>query len=290
MITEEFRTYLTVQRHAELSTKDNYSSEAACFLSFLKKRNLECSTVTREDIEVYLQERKKTQKSSRSTARTLTVLRTFFAFLYYKGIRNDDPTELIRKIRVPKQIPQVLSDYDVDRLLDSIDSDTWIGFRDKTLFELIYSCGLRVSESINLKISDFLSAEHRIKVTGKGNKQRLVPVGDRAYSLLLEYLKSFRTEVSNHSNVRNIFLTTHGNPLSRQDVWNRLKIWACKAGLDSKVHTLRHSFATGLLKNGADLRSVQELMGHSDIRTTEIYTHVNTEDLYKQHAEHLPEI
>lgn len=281
-VLDGFNESLLIEKHASIATRDSYCREMACFLSFLEQKNIDFSNAQTSDLKDYLLFRtKESELSSRTTSKIITILKSFYSYILNEKIRDDDPSELLPKNRVHKKIP-VSIDYDcVDSILNSIDESTVIGMRDRALFELIYSCGLRVSEAVNLKINDYYKTEKRIVVIGKGDKQRMIPVGDVAINLLEKYLSCIRPSLCKKTTEKHVFLSVRGTMLTREEVWQRLKIYSKKAGVYSKVHTLRHSFATHLLENGADLRSVQELLGHSDIRTTEIYTHVNTDDLLK---------
>ena len=279
-IAEVFSENLLTERHASQATREIYSREIACFFSYLQKNNLDCLEIDTAGIKEYLVFNSNERSLGPSTnSRVITALRLFYDFLNKEGLRKDDPTELIGKIRKPKNLPLTVNATDVDRFLNAIDTSDSIGTRDRALFELIYSCGLRVSECCSLRMTDYYNRERRITVTGKGDKQRMVPVGDYAADALDIYINNARNELLGKNRSRYMFISRQGKPITRQEVWIRLKHYAELADLDLKVHTLRHSFATQLLKNGADLRSVQEFLGHSDIRTTEIYTHVNTEDL-----------
>ena len=214
-------------------------------------------------------------------SRVITVLRSFFSYLQNERIREDDPTELLPKNKEPKRLPETI-DYDaVQKILGVIDVSTDIGYRDRTIFELIYSCGLRVSECANLRLNRYYSTEKRIVVLGKGSKERMIPVGDVAAAYLSTYISSVRPRMLGKEKCPYLFVSQEKKVITREEIWHRLKHYCELAGVNIKVHTLRHSFATHMLQNGADLRSVQELLGHSDIRTTEIYPHVNTDDLFK---------
>ncbi len=224
--------------------------------------------------------------SARTMSKVITALRMFFLFLQNERIRNDDPMELIPRTKEPKMLPQTIDYNAVEKILNVIDTSTDLGFRDRTMFELIYSCGLRVSECATLRVDKYLKVEKRIIVLGKGNKERMIPVGDVAIGYLDAYISGARANLLGKRKSVYMFISKRGDAgkegITREEIWNRLKIYCDQAGVYSKVHTLRHSFATHLLQGGADLRSVQELLGHKDIRTTEIYTHVNTDDLQKK--------
>lgn len=285
-VLEDFTRSLLIEKHASNATRDVYRREAACFLSYLDDNGLDYTTVTTAGLKDYLVFRARggaagEAVSPRTMARVQTVLRSLFSYIIKEHMREDDPTELLPKNRTPKKLPATLDQDSVGRLIGVIDTTTDIGFRDRTMFELIYSCGLRVSECANLRVNRYYSTEKRLVVLGKGSKERMVPVGDVAASLLETYLSSVRPRLLGRSRSMLMFISQEQRGITRQEIWVRLKHYCDMAGLQAKVHTLRHSFATHLLQNGADLRSVQELLGHSDIRTTEIYTHVDTDDLFR---------
>lgn len=279
-VLDSFTESLLIEKHASLSTRDSYKRELSCFLCYLEENNLDFTTIITAQIKNYLVYRSANGNlSSRTMSKVITILRVFYRWVLDEHMRLDNPTELLEKNKMARNLPKVLDKTEVDKLLEVIDVSSDIGFRDRTLFELIYSCGLRVSECCSLKVTDFYKQERRIIVTGKGDKQRMIPVELEAIKYLEIYLKDIRPSLLGSHKNNYLFISKDGNVLTRQAVWYRLKDYAKQANLESKIHTLRHSFATHLLQNGADLRSVQELLGHSDIRTTEIYTHVNTDDL-----------
>ena len=283
----EFIENLLIEKHASKATREVYGREVACFLNYLEEKTLELETVSTADLKQYLicrsedEGRNDDSLSPKTMARVITVLKAFFSYLQDSGIRKDDPTELLPKNREPKRLPETMDYNAVQRILDSIDTTSDVGFRDRTMFELIYSCGLRVSECANLRLNRYYSIEKKLVVLGKGNKERMIPVGDVAASYLSTYIESVRPRLLGGQKSPYMFISQEKRVITRAEIWYRLKKYSDIAGVKSKVHTLRHSFATHLLQNGADLRSVQELLGHSDIRTTEIYTHVNTDDLFR---------
>ena len=294
MILEDFSQSLLIEKHASRATREVYCRELACFLSYIQDNSLDYSTITTVQLKDYLLWRANGGRdgrklSPRTMSRVITVLRSFFSYLQNERIRNDDPTELLPRNKTPKRLPQTIDTDAVAGILNAIDTTTDVGFRDRTMFELIYSCGLRVSECANLRVGRYYSLERRLVVLGKGSKERMIPVGDVAASYLETYISSVRPRLLGKTKSQIMFISRQQKPITRQEIWERLKIYAEAAGVDSKVHTLRHSFATHLLQNGADLRSVQELLGHSDIRTTEIYTHVDTDDIFKAFEKAHPE-
>ena len=283
-ILDDFTQSLLIERHSSTATRDCYRHEVECFLSYLEEEGLSYENIDTLGIRSFLRYRAtegSAQLSSRTMSKVITALRMFFLFLQNERIREDDPMELIPRNKEPKKLPQTIDYNAVEKILNAIDTSTDIGYRDRTMFELIYSCGLRVSECANLRVDKYYRAEKRIVVIGKGNKERMIPVGDVAVGYLDTYIATSRANLLGKRKSPYMFVSNRADGLTREEIWNRLKIYCDLAGVYSKVHTLRHSFATHLLQGGADLRSVQELLGHKDIRTTEIYTHVNTDDLQK---------
>ena len=287
MILEEYKQSLLIEKHASSATREVYGREIACFLSYLEDNGLDYSTIGTAGLKEYLVWRShnvsgdQESLSPKTMSRVITILRSFFSYIQEERIRDDDPTELLPRNREPKRLPDAIDYNAVQKILDVIDTGTDLGYRDRTMLELIYSCGLRVSECASLKVNRYYSTEKKIVVLGKGSKERMIPVGDVAASYLETYISSVRPRILGKTKCAFLFISQERKAITRQEIWYRLKKYCDLAGVDSKVHTLRHSFATHLLQNGADLRSVQELLGHSDIRTTEIYTHVNTDDLFK---------
>lgn len=285
-ILEAFSESLLTERHASKATRDCYWHEVACLLDYLEEEGISYTVADTYQIREFLVWRSKGGSSgepvsSRTMSKVITALRMFFLFLMNERLRDDDPMELIPHNKEPKKLPQTI-DYDsVEKILNAIDTSTDIGTRDRAMFDLIYSCGLRVSECANLKLNRFYPEEKRIVVIGKGDKERMVPVGDVACQWLATYMEGARPTILEKRKSPYMFVDRECEKLTREEIWHRLKKYCEKAGVYAKVHTLRHSFATHLLQGGADLRSVQELLGHKDIRTTEIYTHVNTDDLMK---------
>ena len=289
----DYRDYLLIERRVSASTVAVYASETARFLQFIGDRSLSVEQVRVETIVAYIVQRSSSvQLSQRTQSKVLSALRSFFRYLNDSNIRSDDPVSLIDMPKLPTLLPTSASYDAVDAILDAIDTSSGdvLAIRDKALFELIYSCGLRVSEVCSLRLSDYLNERQLIRIIGKGNKERLVPIGDYAREALAEYLCRSRVHlVGAHMHEQTLFLGRRGKPLTRALVWKRFKEYCLVAGVDAKVHTLRHSFASHLLRGGADLRTVQELLGHSDIRTTEIYTHTETEDLLQSYRRFHPE-
>lgn len=279
-ILSEFTESLLIEKHASSATREVYEHEIACFLSFLEQNSLSYLTIDTQGIKDYLLYRSKDLKP-RTLSKVTTALRSFFIFLQNNRLRDDDPTEMLPKNKIPMRLPETVDTDAVQKILEAIDTSTDIGYRDRTMFELIYSCGLRVSECASLRVDRYYRKERRLVVLGKGSKERMIPVGDIAASYLDYYLDNIRPRLLLKSRCSFVFISQEHKVITREQIWNRLQHYCDLCGVKIKVHTLRHSFATHLLQNGADIRSVQELLGHSDIRTTEIYTHLNTDDLYE---------
>jgi integrase/recombinase XerD len=226
--------------------------------------------------------------SRKTMARIVSSLHSFFRFLKLEEIREDDPSALIETPKQERSLPAVLSPEEIDRFLAAIDIDTPQGLRDRALFELIYSCGLRISEASSLSFDGLFLEERVIRVLGKRKKERLIPFGDDAALWLKRYLAEARPKLQKNLRSERVFLNHAGKGISRKGIWKRFDHTRQALGMDAKVHTFRHSFATHLLAGGADLRTVQELLGHSDISTTQIYTHIEPESLSEYHHEYFP--
>jgi integrase/recombinase XerD len=225
--------------------------------------------------------------SRKTMARVVSSIHAFYKFMRLEGIRIDDPSELIETPKQERALPSVLAPEEVDRFLATIDPSTPRGLRDRALFELIYSCGLRISEAADLSFDRLYLRERVIRVIGKGRKERLVPFGEDAAVWLERYIEEGRPALVKGRSDR-VFLNQAGKGISRKGIWKRFDGLRDASGVSAKVHTFRHSFATHLLAGGADLRTVQELLGHSDISTTQIYTHIDPESLQNYHRDYFP--
>lgn len=229
------------------------------------------------------------QGLSRTTmARLVASLHSLYKFMKMEGLRRDDPSQLIRTPRQERTLPEVLRPEEVDKFLASIDLSTPNGLRDRALFELIYSCGLRISEAASLSFDRLYMKEKLLRVVGKRKKERIIPFGDDAHYWLKRYLDEGRPSLEKKRKTALVFLNQEGEGISRKGIWKRFAGIRSVAGVSAKVHTFRHSFATHLLAGGADLRTVQELLGHSDISTTQIYTHIEEDALQNYHREYFP--
>jgi integrase/recombinase XerD len=289
-LAERFADYLTAERALSRGTVAAYSAEARSFLSFLSQERRTPAEAAPGDVIGYIVRRQIQGADPRTVAKALSAVRALFRFLVLEGVAAANPARQVDMPRRERRIPRVLGSEEVDRLLAAGGTvGDPVSMRDAALFELIYSCGLRASEAVDLTVDRVSLAEGIVRVMGKGSKERLVPLGGRAREQLGLYLSASRPALAARSRPGNfLFLSRRGRKLSRKGLWKRFTALARTAGLESTVHTLRHSFATHLLQGGADLRSVQELLGHSDIATTQIYTHVERDTLRRMHEEFHP--
>ena len=282
--------HIQVERGLSPNTVAAYRRDLTRFGQYCQRQKLKVAAVGRKDAAAYLGELYGAGLDSRSVARALSSLRNFFRFCVQENFCHKDPTEQIESPRVWKRLPNFLSEEEVGRLLKQPDGATPLGLRDGAMLELLYATGMRVSELVGLKVGDVQLDAGFVRCVGKGDKERVVPVGRKALSALETYLRDGRGKLSRKRTTSHLFLSRRGRGVSRQQFWHRLKIYARTAGIRKTLspHVLRHSFATHLLEHGADLRSVQMLLGHSDISTTQIYTHVAQEHLKELHRKHHP--
>ena len=275
-IIDEFYQFLILERGLSQNTVVAYASDLNKFQDYLRQKGIEDFTkVQTREIEGFIHWLTQKKLSPRSRARVLATIKTFFRFLILSQRLETSPAVLIETPRFPKKLPQVLSLEEVERLLEQPDTTHPRGLRDKAMLELLYATGLRVSELVRLKLNQLNLEVGYISVVGKGAKERLVPVGRQAQQALTQYLKKGRAALLKKPSSY-LFIGYRGRPLTRQGFWEIIKKYAIKAGINKPIspHTLRHSFATHILERGADLRSVQTMLGHSSIATTQIYTHV----------------
>jgi integrase/recombinase XerD len=251
------------------------------YLEFVNKQ-YDVKEITNADVKLFISWVNELGMQASTQARVISGLKSFFNFMLLENVIVEDPTLLIEMPRIAKKLPDTLSVEEINALIDAIDASKPEGLRNKAILEVLYGCGLRVSELVSLKISNLSLEEQYLKVIGKGNKERIVPIGQTALKLLKIYLEEIRVHIAiKKDNEDYVFLNRLGTALSRISVFNIVKEMAEKAGINKTVspHTFRHSFATHLIEGGADLRAVQELLGHSSIITTEIYTHINRDYL-----------
>lgn len=278
---------LMAERNRQL-TAMTYRISAEIFLLWCQDRKIKLSDITSKDL-IYYSVWRKTQGISEITlAKDLSALRALGEFLVREKYWTENHALILDRPKAARTLPAVLTQNEIEHLLASIDTSTPLGVRDKAIFEVIYSCGLRISEACSLKIVNLHMHESFILVKGKGGKERVIPFGKEARDILEEYLNNVRPSLVKTKVVPEVFVNYRGEPISRKGVWKKFKQIQTVTGIDCKVHTLRHSFATHLLEGGADLISVQELLGHSDLATTQIYTHVTDRQLEDAHHEYFP--
>ena len=255
-----------------------------------KNRGSSITRADRSSLQVYLGARLQQGQSPRSTARFMSCVRGFYHFLLREGRITVDPTLDVDSPKLGRPLPKSLSEAEVDRLLQAPDLDDALEFRDRTMLELLYACGLRVTELTSLQLMQVSLNQGVVRVFGKGSKERLVPMGEEALLWLQRYMAGPRAELLNGAPCDALFPSRRGRQMTRQTFWYRIKIYALRAGIKRELspHTLRHAFATHLLNHGADLRVVQLLLGHSDLSTTQIYTHVAKQRMQELHARHHP--
>ncbi len=290
-VIAEFIDYLSVERGLAANTLDSYSRDLKHFTKFLEKGSASSwDTVSRHTIAAYLAHLKKEGKAPATIARRLAALKSFYQFLVRERYIQRDPTLNLQSPKMEKKLPQVLTVKEVERLLGQPDTRTPAGKRDKAMLELLYATGIRVSELVSLNMRDINVDLGYVRCYGKGSKERIVPMGSMAVRSLRDYIKEGRPELLRNEGEQSLFLNHHGKRLTRQGFWKIVKKYAREARIRKPItpHTLRHSFATHLLENGADLRSVQEMLGHSDISTTQIYTHLTRGRLREIYAKAHP--
>ncbi len=284
---EKFRSdLLLVQRDAKL-TADTYCTSVEKFCLWCSDNRLKLADVRVQNLLYFLSWRGTNDCSSCTVAKDLSALRAMGSYLRRTGVWEENYALLLDRPKSQKSLPGVLSVEQVEKLLSQIDSSTVIGKRDAALFEMIYSCGLRISEACGLLVENVHLGEGIIIVRGKGDRERIVPFGEAARRKLEDYLE-VRHVLVGEKIVPEVFVNYRGGPISRKGVWKNFQTLETASGVKAKVHTLRHSFATHLLQGGADLRSVQELLGHSDLATTQIYTHVDDKELSEYHTKYFP--
>jgi integrase/recombinase XerD len=287
LLDQFYTDIILVNRMSEM-TAQTYRISAQEFLEWLVEQRIKLREVTAQNLVYFLMKRKTDGNAELTLAKDISALRAFGEYLVRKNYWTENHALLLDRPKAGRHLPKVLSVEQTDELLASIDTSKPLGIRDDALFELIYSCGLRISEACSLKVSNVHFEERLILVHGKGDKERLVPFGEMAAQKLQKYMEEVRPELVKGRNISEVFVNYKGEPISRKGVWKRFQEMEALSGVKAKVHTLRHSFATHLLAGGADLRSVQELLGHSDLSTTTIYTHVTDtqlEDAHKKYFE-----
>lgn len=290
-LLEQFLDYVSLEKGLSPNTRAAYAGDLECFLNYLTSRGVvSINAVRREHITDFLMAQRDQGLSTNSLCRRLVAIKVFFRYLQQEGLLAANVTEAMDSPKIWKMLPGTLTYREVERLLASPDPSQRFGLRDQAILETMYGTGLRVSELAALTLNDLHFDEGYIRCVGKGNKERVVPIGEKARSVLRRYLDESRPALAKDRPVHAVFLNYRGGPLSRKGLWKLIKKHARAAGITKNVkpHTLRHSFASHLLANGAPLRMIQEMLGHADISTTQIYTHVDPARLKSVHAQYHP--
>ena len=287
---KEFVDHLWLESGLSKNTQSAYQTDLRLCAHWLNNHNKHLSSAQREDLLAFMGEKIGQGVKARTSARVLSSLKRFYQYLIQINVRQDNPCSLIESPKLGRSLPDTLSESDVEALLNAPDKSTSLGQRDLTMLELLYATGLRVSELVNLTLNQMNLNQGVVRIIGKGNKERLVPMGEQAQVLLNDYLNQIRPDILKNRSSEYVFVTHRGGQMTRHAFWHIIKKYAQIAGIKQHLspHTLRHAFATHLLNHGADLRVVQLLLGHSDLSTTQIYTHVAKERLKQLYAAHHP--
>ncbi len=290
-LLDDYVFFLKIERSLSGNTVESYKFDLNCFFNFLRhqkvKRITDVDIVVLEHFVSWLFER---EFSSRSVARYISSLRGFFKYLVTQGIVPANPVDKLDGPRIKKILPEIMTYDEIEKLINVIPTDSILGIRNRTIIEVLYSCGLRVSELINLTLRNIIFEVEILRIFGKGSKERIVPIGRIALEWLRRYLQESRPFLEKLRRTDLVFLNARGGKLTRMGIWKIIQYYAKQVGLENKAHphVFRHSFATHLLEGGADIRIVQELLGHSDISTTQIYTHLTKEYLIEIHSMYHP--
>lgn len=289
---EDFLNYIAVERGLSRNTVLSYGIDIRKFIEYLETRKgiTDIKRIQRQEISTYLLGLKDSGISSNSITRALVAVKMFFRFLVGEKYLKDDVTAALESPKLIRPLPEVLGLSEVEKIIAAPDTKKWTGIRDKAVLELMYATGMRVSEIVNLRNGDIDFELGIVKCRGKGGKERIVPVGKKAQAAIERYVEKVRPGLDKKKTDPHVFLTRFGRKVSRQTFWKMVKLYARRARIKKGItpHTLRHSFATHLLERGADLRVVQEMLGHTDISTTQIYTHINKERLKAIHRQFHP--
>lgn len=289
----QFTDYLDLERRMSPRTSASYKSDLLSFAQFMRKRSgddFDIFSVNHTDIRRYLSSLQSSGKSRRTLLRRLASLKAFYRFSVRRGLIGANPTDMLAPMKREKRLPRAIAYEDVDRLLSAAAQDSPLGIRDRAILELIYSSGLRLSEAVGLDLRDYDAAHSTVRVMGKGSKERIAPVGRAAEHAITLYMSQSRPTLARCSTSEALFLSQRGGRLTGRQVQRLMEKYSMKAGLKGKPspHALRHSFATHLLDSGADLRAVQELLGHADISSTQIYTAVSRQRLMESYRKNHP--
>lgn len=286
-LIDEFLRYLLIDKGYSNNTIESYKRDLNKFLEFNK--NIDINEITVAKLKEYIKYLSLEQLNEKTISRNISCLKSFYKFLAIEKIIKSNPTESLYIPKIKKNLPNILDEDDINKLLDINLTDNF-SYRNKAMLELMYATGIRVSELVNLKLEDIDLNQDIIRTFGKGSKERVIPIGDYAKEYLNKYIYNHRTMMLKNENSEYLFLNNHGKKMTRQGFFKILKKIANEKGITKELspHTLRHSFASHLLKYGADLRTIQELLGHSDISTTQIYTHISNEELKENYKNFHP--
>ena len=287
----KYLSHLSIERGLSNNSLSSYEKDLNRYLKFLQTRKVDSlESVKPEHISQLLWQLREKNLKANSISRNLSAIRGFHKFLVKEEFSSVDPTVVLESPKIGRKLPVVLTYPEVSKILEQADVSTFLGLRDRAILEMMYACGLRISEAIGLSVNDLFLKDGFIRVFGKGSKERVVPIGSEAVHWLRRYLIKARPHLAKQFSQNILFLNNRGRKLSRMGVWKILQFYVQKVGIKKKVypHTLRHCFATHLLEGGADLKAVQEMLGHADISTTEIYTHLDTSYLKQVHKEAHP--
>ena len=289
-LVDKFLDAIWMERGLSANTLGAYRADLMTLWRGLAEHDVQIEEAEKADLLEFIAKRVESGAKPRSTARQLSSFRRFFRYIMREGLRDNDPTAEIEMPRIGRSLPKTLTEEEVDALLHAPNTDEPLGHRDRAMLELLYATGLRVSELINLKQSQVNFNQGVLRIVGKGDRERLIPLGDESQRWLRDFIDGPRMEILLERQTDYLFPTRRGDRMTRQAFWHIIKRYAEKAGVRQKMspHSLRHAFATHLLNRGADLRVVQMLLGHSDLSTTQIYTHVARERLKDLHGEHHP--
>ncbi len=288
---EQFLDALWMEKGLSENTLSSYRNDLFKLIKWMEDNNLTFTTITISDLQDYQAWLTDENYKQTSKARMLSAIRRLFQYSYREKVRTDDPSALLISPKLPKRLPKDLSEQQVESLLDAPDPNDPLELRDKAMLELLYATGLRVTELVSLTMENMSLRQGVVRVIGKGNKERLVPMGENAVDWIENFLQDGRSILLGEKSSDVVFPSKRAKQMTRQTFWHRIKHYSVIAGIDTDLlspHVLRHAFATHLLNNGADLRVVQMLLGHSDLSTTQIYTHVATERLKQIHSQHHP--
>jgi integrase/recombinase XerD len=290
-ILKEYLAYIKYEKNLSDNTIQSYKIDLVGFLNFVKEKGVtDLSEIEYTHIIDFFKEQRLSGAEDTTSARYLSSIKSFFKYLSANKYIENNPAEKAPKAKRSRKLPETLNFREVDKILSMPKTDDLLGLRDKAILEILYSCGLRVSELIELKESDLFLSDEIIRVLGKGSKQRLMPIGSSGINWLRKYLREGRPRLMKNYSGGIVFLNSRGRKLSRMGIWKLIERYSKEAGIDKGVHPhmFRHSFATHLVEGGADLRAVQEMLGHSDISTTQIYTHIDREYIKENHKQFHP--